>query len=654
MKMDSTTRWTIGIFAFIAVIVAVLFSSGIIQQSALGGYQVLSLSKASVVQDGTLGQSWLVTVSTIPSSFAITGKIQSSDVASQSGSAPLTDFDVYMSVAQQLKYPISDSGDQLFDYYIVPSNSFVCIAPFCGGTPNCPDNAGNSAFSGIRAFVGSASDKDYCVYRTQHGKVGILQANQVTAGGKSSDPVTLNTDLQTTGSTDLTVNGKVLGRVYYAGDLVNSAQYRPELFQSYKPINKDGRWYFTSYSAFNQYNSLNAGGISAVKNAVDSCLLNKVGTGGFTGSPDAYMAQCVANYHDAFDSMSEVSVSGLKEITSSGNGIYATFTADKLYSFPVLTFILDTDWVGIKVLSGTPKINSLTVSQDCTSGTHGKVSAVVSNTGGSLGAFDVSMTCPDTDVLTSVLTDNWLPAQQKTLSFEYDMNAIVSRTTKTCTVTAKDKGSSVFDQKTVSVSCNPTQVCTPNQGFCDGQTRKICNAEGSGFATALGDNSCIVQNKCSVDTDCGATMKCQNGACVDLGQTCTNQLGGLIIGSYGTVQSCSFWCQIGLAKPAPVNTCVYDDTPLIIVIVAVIIILAIILFTQKPKKGKKGMPVADDGKVWYEKKSNIVALAVGLGVIIIIFYFKYVFWLTILAVILAVLLFIFRKKVVKPIKAMLG
>ena len=66
------------------------------------------------------------------------------------------------------------------------------------------------------------------------------------------------------------------------------------------------------------------------------------------------------------------------------------------------------------------------------------------------------------------------------------------------------------------------------------------------------------------------------------------------------------------------------------------------------------MPVADDGKVWYEKKSNIVALAVGLGVIIIIFYFKYVFWLTILAVILAVLLFIFRKKVVKPIKAMLG
>jgi len=33
-----------------------------------------------------------VTVSTIPSSFAITGKIQSSDVASQSGSAPLTDL----------------------------------------------------------------------------------------------------------------------------------------------------------------------------------------------------------------------------------------------------------------------------------------------------------------------------------------------------------------------------------------------------------------------------------------------------------------------------------------------------------------------------------------------------------------------------------
>ena len=56
--MDSTTRWTIGIFAFIAVIVAVLFSSGIIQQSALGGYQVLSLSKASVVQDGTCFAVW--------------------------------------------------------------------------------------------------------------------------------------------------------------------------------------------------------------------------------------------------------------------------------------------------------------------------------------------------------------------------------------------------------------------------------------------------------------------------------------------------------------------------------------------------------------------------------------------------------------------
>jgi hypothetical protein len=633
--------------AVILVLIAgvfLLFKFGVIFQSGLGGYQVMSVSQASIVNDGTLGKAWLVTVSTIPSSFAITGRVLASDVAQKVGQTPVSDFDIQMSMIQTLKYPVSDSGQVIYDYYMVPSATFTCApALIKDGSAKCGVNQGNSPLASYRTGVAFATCQDFCFYSVVQGKVGILQATPSTptkidivviGNGLTSQTVTLETDKQTTGNEDIIVNGKALGKVYYAGDLMNAGEYKPELFQLYKPVNVGGAWVFTSASAYNTYNVLSASNPSTVKANIDSCVVTAKKLGLSKSTAVSMMSGCVEKYRSAFVGLKPVSVSGLKEIKDNGVGmIYATFEADKLYSFPVLTFVLDTDWIGIRVLKGVPKVNSVSVTKDCTSGTHGEVTAVVSNTGGGVGAFDVTLACPSgVDVLTSVRTDNWQPAQSKDVKFEYDMNNIQTKTTKTCTVTAKDKGGSVYDQKSVSVSCNPTVICTAGISTCDGTTKKTCNELGSDFVLSTNDPSCQNDQKCVADADCGTTNgvinHCVNGMC-QTGETCTGTF--LVPASIGTKEECNFWCSIGLKKAEAVNVCVKDYTPLALGIFAVLVIFGVAVFSRnsgkkKGKGGSKGSSLGGGVYPLWKSKWFWIVLAILVGIAVVLSLLKYFVW----------------------------
>lgn len=645
--------WLIGIIFTLTII---LFATGIIKlQSGVGGYQVLSLSQVSIINDGTLGKSWLMSISTIPSSFAITGQIKASDVASATSQTPVSDFQINIGTEQELKYRITNTGEQLYDYRMTSSKTFFCIL---ATTPDCPNNA----IAGITEYFAPATCQTFCYYRDAHGTSGIIEASpsipstitiQVSANGKTSDTTTLQTDKETTGSKDLFVNGKVLGKVFYAGDLVNSAQPRPELFQTYKPINKDGTWFFTPYSAYNTYSSLGASNsVSTMKNTIDSCVLAKSKISGFNkDTATSYMQQCIDSYHNAFVSMGQVSVSGLKEIKADDKSqIYATFTADKLYAFPQLTFLIDTDWVGIQVLKGIPKVSSLSISQECVSGSKGTVNANILNTGNGIGAFDVKMECPSTSILTSVITDNWNPSETKTLKFNFDMN-VNQETTQKCTVTATDKYSKISDSKTIDVTCKPTQICVPNQEICDGIIKKKCSPDGTGFGVVIGDKSCESTNAtCKTNADCLEGQKCDSsGVCVPLPPiVCEDEFFGLVSSSVGVKEECSFWCQVGLKQPEKINVCVSDYTPLFMTVFTIFALAFLFVFGRKKKGRGKASAINPDNKNWYENKNIWIALGVLLAIGLIIGYFKYVFWGFIALALLGLLyvlirIFVFKK-----------
>ena len=639
--MKNVYKWLIGVFA-ILLIIGGFFLFTPVMQNTFGGYQVLSVSKASVINDNVLGQSWFVSVSTIPSSFAITGRVSASDVSAQAGQTPVSDFDIQISTDQFLKYAISDSGDVIYDYYITASSKFISLT----SVPDCPVNNGNTAFSGIRRQVGIYK-QDYCVYRVMNGKVGIVQGNPsipsnisivVSANGKSSQAVNILTDRLSSGDKNLVVDGKVLGRVYYSGDLINSAESRPELFQSYKPVNVAGVWYFTSMSAYNNYNTLNGVGLSAVRSSIDSCFLNVMSKGDYGSNIDSYTKGCIAPYHDAFSGLSKVSVSGLNEIKQdSASNIYATFTTDRLLAFPQLTFVLDVDWIGIKVLKGVPLVNSVVVSSDCTSGTHGVVSASVSNTGSGTGAFDVDLVCPSKiSVLSSTFTDNFLVNSPKSMSFSYDINNIQTKTSETCQIVAKDKASGVSSSKSISLSCSPTQVCIPNTMKCQGENKVECNADGSDWAIVIGDSGCKSNFTCKIDSDCGSAIgvKCTAGVCSNSGATCDAKFFGLAKGSLGVKEDCGFFCQIGLAKPTPTNTCVYDYMPIILIGAFLLILTAILVFGFKKKgkgHGKKSSTNILRSKLFWKL---VIFLAL---IVTTILLFKYIFWIIVGLVVLLIL-----------------
>jgi len=559
---------------FFVLLFGILYFTGVIgggltKNQVYGGVTPLSVSKASIVTDGQLGQSWLVSVSTLPNAFTITGRISASDVASQTSQTPLTDFDVNINARQVARFPITNSVQPIYDY-VSSVSPYTCLT------------VDTSRFDPT-AFVSygyknplSVNCYTINVYRIQHGVFGIVSSQasfptsidiSVSANGKTSNTVTLDT--ASTTSLPLVVGGKTLGRVDYAGDLVNSALPRPELFQQYKPLNKDGSWYFTDVNAYNSYNGLDN---SNPSNSITSCLTTIPSNSGYSSTTaQSLFASCVTPYHSAYLNLQPQVIAGLSEIkVDAKSQIYTEFTLAKLYSFPVLSFLLDVDWVGFKKNVGIPNIDSVS-SGSCASGSRGTVQTVVRNSGSS-GAFDVSLTCPSgTSVLTSVQSLNFDAGQSRTLSFDFDMN-VGSKTSSACSVKAIDKGSFATVSKAVSVSCSGALICTPNSEYCDGQVRKVCSSDGTGFVVKTGDTQCITPDGSGV--------------------VCSDKFFGLVPSSPSTTLKCGFLssCWFGLSQPVSVAGCQNDWTLLLILLAfIVVVIIGLIVFLKyfnKPR-GRK-------------------------------------------------------------------
>ena len=192
----------------------------------------------------------------------------------------------------------------------------------------------------------------------------------------------------------------------------------------------------------------------------------------------------------------------------------------------------------------------------------------------------------------------------------------------------------------INVAC-PFQCCVGQQGYFDKacQTGQYCVG-----------NSCVSNPQCTTDAQCNVNQQCQSGQCVAKNVTCTAQFGGLIptTGLQSTQHCDSFWCSVGLAKPAVTTGCGYDYSVFSVIagIILVIIIGIFVVLSNGKKGGRRGRVVRGRPvKQWYERKGLWIAIGIIAAALLVIFYFAYIFWLIIVAVILVIAYFVLKHTV---------
>ena len=206
-----------------------------------------------------------------------------------------------------------------------------------------------------------------------------------------------------------------------------------------------------------------------------------------------------------------------------------------------------------------PVIDSLKC-YDLQKGSTGSGTLKLSNDGDK-GAVAITLSSDRTQISPS--TKSITLDSSYTLGFE----VIAPSTSGAYKITAKacgtsSIGSSICDSKTVT--CNVLDN-TPSQYCGDG----VCNA---------GETKTTCARDCPNDPiDPPITPPLE----------CKDKLGGLISGSPVQIESCGFWCKLGLSEPTLVNTCSYDYTPLLLVLLALIIFIVVLMYVLKKKRSKK-------------------------------------------------------------------
>lgn len=202
-------------------------------------------------------------------------------------------------------------------------------------------------------------------------------------------------------------------------------------------------------------------------------------------------------------------------------------------------------------------------------------------------------TIEHTDVLTCI-SDATCPNAGNTICQDKQLSNGYSCTSKDANgvgICKKASGTRVDCCK--NTDCNNDMSCDLSTHTCKGGTiyptcgnRIVESGEKCDDGNTISGDGCsstcqIEQSGCPL-----GTIKCADGTCQTICPlVCEDRFFGLVIGSPLTTQSCGFWCQLGLAKPEPINTCGYDYTPLILVILAFIVFIIVLVVVLRKKKG---------------------------------------------------------------------
>lgn len=180
---------------------------------------------------------------------------------------------------------------------------------------------------------------------------------------------------------------------------------------------------------------------------------------------------------------------------------------------------------------------------------------------------------------------------------------------------------------------------------CVGDALYLDRACSSGFCV---NHACSVEPECSATKPCVNNLDCKDGVCKPVVDTCKDSFFGLVKADIGTKEECNFLCKVGLKSPEKVNVCVKDYTPLALVLIFVIALGGMITYgvTRNKKGGRKSSGKGTNifRTKWFWR------LLIGIAVfVLLILYFKFIFWMLLGILVIFILDAIFLHGVIRRI-----
>jgi len=558
-----------GGFLIVLSILLILIQFSGVTQSIVPGFTTLALDKADLRSSSEYlnGQQWILTVRQGGLGQYAEGIIKKDAVGDKySGNEkPKYDFDIKLNYAkQQCEYNIltDNNAQKIYKFYY---KEWGCAAfTESGATNNCN--------SGVIVAKGKLSSSFTCVC------IGAIeQAN--TIGYFDSPTIVSELGISSTAngqtySTIINTKQKIkdtLGPYAYViwqGNLNTGRSCSSS--SVYKPIYWGGEWKTFSSSKYIDYQSQ----LTNVQTAIY--------TGDYSSSSSTWatMKSSINVLNEKTDTLySNQQTFGTIDSKSKITGAQAILAVTESIEYPVLTFYVKTDWLGIYTPVSKPQITS--TSSDCfTTGIRGIIKATIKNVGDEQGNIDVWAECNSPFAAERTELNLKAGASQ---SITIPITASTTTTTKaSCTLYAQGTVDKVSSNVNVCVNA-PTGVCTPNEMFCNDKTIVQCDSTGQKLNTIK-----VCTSKC-IRTDT-YSAKCDNDTTSIIGGNCTDKLGGLIPASISTTKSCDWYdllCSTGITQPKEVSECKYDYGLFILIIGGIIVVVAMILLLKPSNSTSK-------------------------------------------------------------------
>lgn len=514
-----------GIIGLVVILALSGFRLGNIP-ATLTGFTVLSLSEASFVNNANLpdgsifsGNAWIMTVRQGGMAQHAVGTITPSEVNSESGVQPEENFEISIDYSRQsCEYPLQArySSQKIG---VIERYEWTCALPpsYQEGLNHCPNQMigyGKYPFS-FECYclqVPTASPVDNYI---ENGYVHTVSTITVQAGQSSSS---LNID------TTENIRGYIGNNVYAVWDGYLGSGQSCSSPDQYAGVYSQGRWKLGNKNYYNTYVSWYDG------------LLQLMGSSPSKDQITNYLNNA-NNYANWF--LNTPASFGTVENPTDINNAIVVNDVPSFIAFPLYTFFVKADWLGIYQPVGRPDILSVQT-ETFSSGAEGTARVNVKNVGDDAEVFNVWINCPSPFSMiggTQERTVNPGSTQLFTLGLTADVS---SYTEVTCTAYAQ--GVEYTDTMIFTASADPQIVCTPNSWTCENGNPHKCNSAGSG---TIQMDTCTQEEECVYRTDgstyCRTSARCGDGVC-DFGEefTCPEDCQEPSVGGIGDILASIF------------------------------------------------------------------------------------------------------------------
>jgi len=477
----------IGLFSLLIIVLAFGIFSNVQQTSLSSGFIIKSITAPNYVTSNPnlASYNWRI-IANVLGSEQIKYTMSPQQFKSLSGTASKNDFTIAMqsftenvAYSVQSDYPIKD-----FEYTFIKGGTIINREPSA-----CPSNQNAlSTYQFVEINTYPIQNVRHCLYILKYGWKGFLNPPttkfdaQMTLSAKGIEITKSITSEDSVVVFDL--NGEALAKAQWTGSLVTGDSL-PNVNDKIAILQTGSAWYLISQDNWNKYLNAETDFENIWRNIVaDDNKLNS------DNLVNQFKTQ-LSNYK--FDRSNLLGQRVFIDNSQWQNGnskddAKLTYNLNTRLLVPEIAFDVRADWIGIEILSGTPKITSISCSVS-TSGSKNIITATVKNIGQEKGTFAFEKTgCSSFKQSFTALSEQitLLPNDEKSNLLEIDSGATNEHIVEICDLKVYDVADPTrYDTRQVVCEQAKLKICDPNALRTENLCAMKCNSDGTGETISL-------------------------------------------------------------------------------------------------------------------------------------------------------------------------